>query len=73
MNLKEFYTELQNQPTPQKEFREKIANKCGVTEMTVYRWLSGEIIPEKLKREKIAEITGLSVDDLFPNLVNAVE
>lgn len=70
MNLKEFYSDLQNQPTPQKEFRDKIASACGVTEMTVYRWLSGEIIPEKLKREKIAELTGLPVDELFtiPNL-----
>jgi len=71
MDLREFYNELQTQPTPQKEFRDRIASACGVTEMTVYRWLSGDIIPEKLKREKIAEITGLSVDDLFPNLVKA--
>lgn len=71
MDLKEFYNDLQSQPTPQKEFRDKIASACGVTEMTVYRWLSGEIIPEKLKREKVAEITSIPVDDLFPNLVKA--
>lgn len=69
MDFKEFYNELQStQPTPQKEFRNKIAFECDVTEMTVYRWLSGEIVPDKLKREKVAEITGLSVDELFPNL-----
>ena len=67
-NLSDYYKALKNQPTPQKEFREKIAKECGVTEMTIFRWLSGETIPEKLKREKIAEITGLPVNNLFPNL-----
>jgi len=37
-----------------------------VAPMTVYRWLAGEIVPEKLKREKVAEITGQPVDELFP-------
>ena len=65
MNLTELYKQ-QNLSSPQRELREKIARECGVSEMAVYRWLSGEIVPEKLKREKIAEITGLSVEELFP-------
>jgi len=69
MNLTELYKQLRDQPTPQREFRAKIATECGVSEMTVYRWLSGEIIPDKLKREKVADVTGISVNDLFPNLL----
>jgi transcriptional regulator with XRE-family HTH domain len=68
MNLNEYYKQLQDQPSPQREFRQKIAKECGVSEMTVFRWLSGEVVPEKLKREKVAEITGLTVEELFPNL-----
>jgi len=70
MALKDYYKELGKRSTPQKEFREMVAKACDVSEMTVYRWLSDDstIIPEKLKREKIAEVTGLPVEDLFPNL-----
>ena len=68
VTLSEYYKQLRDAPAPQRDFREKIARACGVSDMTVYRWLSGEIVPEKLKREKIAEITGLTVDELFPNL-----
>jgi transcriptional regulator with XRE-family HTH domain len=68
MALKEYYEKIGELPTPKKEFREKVAESCGVTEMTVFRWISGKIIPEKLTREKLSEITGLSVEELFPNI-----
>lgn len=70
MDLKEFYKNLPEKVVPKKDFREKIASACGVSEMTVFRWLSGEIIPEKLKREKIAEIAKMPVVELFPNHFN---
>jgi transcriptional regulator with XRE-family HTH domain len=66
MALQDYYQELGKRSTPQKEFRELLATHCGVAEMTVYRWLSGEVVPDKLKREKIAEVTGKSVEELFP-------
>lgn len=66
MALKEYYQDLGKQSSPQQEFRKKVARECGVTELTVYRWLSGEMIPHKLKQEKIAELTGVPVDELFP-------
>jgi transcriptional regulator with XRE-family HTH domain len=68
MALKEYYEKIGERSTPKKEFRETIARECGVTEMTVFRWLSGEVLPDKLKREKIAEISGLTVEELFPNI-----
>jgi len=66
MALKEYYERLGERSTPKKEFREKVAAGCGVTEMTVFRWLSGEIVPDKLKREKIAEIADAPLEELFP-------
>ena len=66
MALKEYYQNLGKQSTPQQAFRNMLARECDVTEMTVYRWLSGEVTPHKLKQEKIAELTGFKVEDLFP-------
>ena len=65
MNLPEYYKQLSQSP---REFRQKLATECGVSEMTVFRWLSGEVVPDKLKRERIAEIAGVPVEELFPNL-----
>lgn len=65
MALKEYYQDL-GQTTPQQEFRKLLARECGVTELAVYRWLSGEVRPHKLKQEKIAELTGKSIEELFP-------
>lgn len=66
MTLKEFYQNLPERNAPKADFRRLLASECGVAPMTVYRWLAGEIVPEKLKREKVAEITGQPVDELFP-------
>lgn len=68
MELKEYYENLGERSTPKKQFRILLATECGVAEMTVFRWLSGEVVPGKLKREKVAELTNLSVEELFPNL-----
>jgi transcriptional regulator with XRE-family HTH domain len=68
MALKDYYQELGKRSTPQKEFRELLARECGVSVMTVFRWLSGDVIPDKLKRDKIAQITGEPVESLFPGI-----
>lgn len=65
--LKNYYDNLTVED-PRVQFRNKLAKECGVTIMTVYRWINGEVIPDKLKREKIAEIVGVSVDELFPEI-----
>lgn len=54
--------------TPKQEFREKIASACGVAPSTVMRWISGEITPDKLKREKVSEVLNIPVEELWPNL-----
>lgn len=66
MELKEYYESLRNH---QMKFRMKIQNDCGVTATSVYRWVTGDVIPgSKLVRDKIAEITGIPVDELFPEI-----
>lgn len=65
--------EVKSPKTPKQEFRAQIAAACGVAPSTVMRWVSGEIIPEKLKREKVSEIIGLPVEDLWPNLIEVEE
>lgn len=67
MKLSELYESL-SEKTPKTEFRELIRNECGVAEITLYRWLNGTIVPDKLKREKIAQVTGRPVEELFPNV-----
>lgn len=67
MTLKEYYQSLAERSTPRKELRNKIVAECGIKELTVYRYLSGEIVPDKLKRERIAQITGIPEEELFPN------
>ena len=62
ITLKGYYNNLGN---PQKYLREKIASECGVAPATVFRWLSGETTPNKLQREKIAEVVGVSINDII--------
>jgi len=76
MDFKTYYKKLrrvENYKTPKQEFRETIAAACGVAPSTVMRWVSGEIIPEKLKREKVAEILKINVEILWPNLSEVEE
>jgi len=68
LSLKDCYESLGK---PQKTLRERIAEECGVTAATVFRWLAGEVIPDKLKRERVVEIVsdfipGVTEETLFP-------
>lgn len=68
-SLKSYYEDLGN---PQKTLRERIASECGVSIATVFRWINGDVIPDKLKRSKIAEITGLAEEEIFPEACKSV-
>lgn len=66
MTFAEFYERIKaKQPTL--EFRERVANACGVTTNAVSRWLAGTTVPDKLKKEKISELLEIPVDVLFPD------
>jgi len=68
MDLREFYKQVKRQPTPGRVFMEDIAKACGVSPTTVKLWIYGRVTPEKLKREKIAEMLQVPVVELFPNV-----
>jgi len=48
------------------EFVKKIAELTLVSEATVSRWISGEFIPSKIRREIIAREMNIPVEELFP-------
>jgi hypothetical protein len=68
MTLREFYDQIPPRSAPRKDFRDAVAKACGVEPITIYRWLSGEVVPEKLKREEVSKIIGLPVEELFPTV-----
>lgn len=63
MTFQEYVQELSNERA---EFVKRIAKITLSTESTVSRWISGEFIPSKARREIIAKEMGVSVDELFP-------
>jgi hypothetical protein len=67
MTLKDYYDSL-DETSPRVKFRDAIVKSCGVTIDTFYKWLNGgtKDVP-KLAKEKISEISGIQVNDLFPN------
>ncbi|NMB66286.1 MAG: hypothetical protein GYA16_15590 [Spirochaetes bacterium] len=55
ITLSAYYGELKHK-NPAKEFITEVCQKCDVTKQSVYKWMKGEIIPDKLKREAILKI-----------------
>lgn len=55
-------------PNLKKQAIENIAAECCVTVITVYRWISGEIVPDALKRKTIARLLSKDEKELFPNV-----
>lgn len=50
------------------DFVKRIAEITLATEATVSRWISGEFIPSKIRREKIAKEMNIPVEELFPQI-----
>jgi transcriptional regulator with XRE-family HTH domain len=72
MTLVNYYQNLEDRPeTPKQRVRKALMEAFGVTEMTVSRWVNGYIVPARDKWEKISEITGIPVEELFPNKVES--
>jgi hypothetical protein len=67
LTFKDYYRQL-GKRDPQIELRNRIINECGISTATFYKWLNRKTdnIP-KLARQKISEITGIPVEDLFPD------
>jgi transcriptional regulator with XRE-family HTH domain len=43
----------------------ELAKRVGVSQPTVWGWLSGESLPAASTLKKLATVTGLSVDELL--------
>ena len=65
-DLKHYYDDLILE-NPQKNFREKVIEECGINYTTFYKWVNGytKRIPKNSK-EKISELTNIPVEELFP-------
>lgn len=69
MNLSEYYQSLKYRKiSPRRKFVQRVARECDVVEVTVYRWISGDFYPDKLKRERVSQITQIPVDELFSHI-----
>ncbi len=66
MTLKDYYNGL-DEISPKTKLRDEIIEECGISYDTFYKWMNGSTreIP-KTSRERIAQITGISVEELFP-------
>lgn len=57
---------MRSLPTPRKEIISEIANRCKVTNVTVYRWACDKAKPNALCRCLIAEVLKMDESELFP-------
>ena len=66
MTLKDYYHSL-DENSPRANLKDKIISECGISPATFYNWVNGNTsdIP-KTAKERISEIIGIQVDELFP-------
>ncbi len=66
MTLKDYYESLDDN-SPRGNLKDKIISECGISPATFYNWVNGNTsdIP-KTAKERISEITGIKVNELFP-------
>lgn len=67
MTLKELYDKARKNPTPGVVFIAEVAEVAKKSEITVRRWISGEVIPDALTRSVLAEHFKCQPEELFPN------
>lgn len=64
----DFGSYVKSLPNERQEIIAQLASQCRVTKITVYRWISGEFIPDALKRKVIADFLGKNEKELWPNV-----
>ncbi len=57
---------MKSLPNTRTETIKLVAKECRVSEVSVYRWINGEVTPEPLKRKVIADTLGIPENELFP-------
>lgn len=68
MTLQELYQQEKKKPTPGAKFIAKIAEAAKVKESAAQQWVTGARMPRALAREKISEVLGNPVCELFPQV-----
>lgn len=68
MTLKELYDKARKNPTPGLVFIAEVAEVTKKSEITVRRWISGEVIPDALTRSVLASHFKCKPQELFPTL-----
>lgn len=66
MTLREMYDKARKSPTPAVAFIAEVAEITKKSEITVRRWLSGEVVPDALTRAVLADHFKCKAEDLFP-------
>ena len=46
----------------------KVSNACGVSNSAVYKWIDGRRVPDIDQAKKLAELSGVSLENLRPVL-----
>lgn len=59
---------IKSLPNTRTEMIKRVAKVCMVSEVTVYRWVSGDVTPDPLKRKVIADLIGIPTVELFPDV-----
>lgn len=67
MTLREMYNKTCEKPTPRLAFIREVMAVTQKTEITVRRWLSGEVVPDTLTRTVLAKHFDTTPEELFPN------
>ena len=62
MEFKEYVKSLPNQ---RNEVMTDLAKLCRVSNITVYRWLRGDFVPDALKRKVISEYLNIPEKELW--------
>lgn len=66
MTLKELYLKRKEQPVPGIAFIREVAAVTKKNEASVYRWISGAVVPDALTQKVLADHFKTTPENLFP-------
>lgn len=67
MTLKDLYNRARKSPTPGVAFIAEVAEVTKKSEITVRRWISGEVVPDALTQSVLAKHFKCHPEDIFPD------
>lgn len=61
---------IKNMPNQREETIKKLAELTSSSQVSVYRWINGQVIPPLVKQKIIAGYLQKTVEELFPQTSN---